>query len=173
MEDRLLKTESITKQVNIEQSGPKPPIYAQIQYQQSYSTNYICEHILGVKEKTAFVIGSQRIVTNAKSLEHLYPILTHKKNWFENWFAWTWYAVLINLYQRAMGILIRKADFPLSVITTNKICNCWLRDLRGFQFWTARKMHTFQDEYKLLSLFKEPSFFHYVASKHLSNWKIT
>lgn len=84
MEDRLLKAESIAKQVNIEQSGVKSPPYAQVQYQQLYSTSYICKHILGVEEKPAFAIGSQRIVPNVKPLERPYPILTHKENWFEN-----------------------------------------------------------------------------------------
>lgn len=160
MEGRLLKSESIPKQVNIEQSRLKSH-YAQVQYQWSYSSNYICKHILDVK-KIAFAIGSERIVPYAKSLELPYPVLIHK----ENWFAWTWYVVLINSYQGAVGILIRRADFPLAVITTNKICNCWLRDLRGIQFWTARKMHTsFQDEYNLLPFLKEPSVF--------SMWPIT
>lgn len=68
--------------------------------------------------------------------------------------------VLTNSYQSSVETLIRRADFPLALKTTNKICNCCLSTLRGIQFWTAEEMHTsFQDEYKLLPFLKQPSVF--------------
>lgn len=65
--------------MDIEQSGPKSPLYSPVQYQQSYSMNYICEHVSGIKKKQAFAIGFQKLTPNAKSSKPPYPILTPKR----------------------------------------------------------------------------------------------